>query len=501
MSESSTNSRKPTSCSGIVTLRRIIVNTTSLLTSNVLNRAATFAVYAMMARYCGSRSFGQLSLGLMLLYTFQVFASAGLPTLITREVAKRPKFSGLFFTNASAIAVVASILSVAVLYLFAKLSRYPGDTTEIIMLLGLAILPWSLTSITEAVLQAWEQMHLIVFVAIPINALKVGISYWLLAAGYDVRSVTLVFLGCQVAALLLEWALLFQHIGPRNLRFDVSFCRIILARSWRFLGIDSLVAVWTSINAVLLSWFAGEAAVGVYAAAWQLLVPIALVLQAFDNSLFPIMCRRAEVSARRVQQLAVLMLELLAFVAVPGCILLYFGAGTIISTVYSHKDFASSVLVLRITLPVIITQAIANTFGQVLYSQRQEHATLRIVAFDVAFNLICGTALVFTFGLNGAAITALLTYTLNAYLHFAAARNRLRDETGMALPWNATLISQVVAAGCIMAGGLALLTRVNFFVASILTSVLYLIVLAAFVFVACRGTLGIRERFLVPLRD
>jgi peptidoglycan biosynthesis protein MviN/MurJ (putative lipid II flippase) len=146
-------------------------------------------------------------------------------------------------------------------------------------------------------------------------------------------------------------------------------------------------------------------------------------------------------------------------------------------------------------------QAIANTFGQVLYSQREEHATLRIVAFDVAFNGIVGLFLIHSFGVIGAAVTALLTYTLNAYLHFSAARHRLRDETGMTLRWNAMLVSQVVAAGCIMAAVLGLLTHVNFILASIVTSGLYLIVLTAFVYTACRGTLGIRERFLIPLRD
>src|SRR3972149_136999 len=100
---------------GLAPLRRIAVNTTSLLTSDVLNRATTFAVYAMVARFCGPTSFGQLSLGLMLLYTFQVFASAGLPTLLMREVAKRPDASDRYFANASVLAVCTSVLSILAL--------------------------------------------------------------------------------------------------------------------------------------------------------------------------------------------------------------------------------------------------------------------------------------------------------------------------------------------------------------------------------------------------
>ena len=53
----------------------------------------------------------------------------------------------------------------------------------------------------------------------------------------------------------------------------------------------------------------------------------------------------------------------------------------------------------------------------------------------------------------------------------------------------------------IMAVALALANEMHFIVASILTSLLYLVVLAGFVYIACRGSIGLRERFLVPLKE
>jgi hypothetical protein len=63
------------------------------------------------------------------------------------------------------------------------------------------------------------------------------------------------------------------------------------------------------------------------------------------------------------------------------------------------------------------------------------------------------------------------------------------------------LISQVIAAGVVMAISLALLARVNFIVASIVTSFLYLVVMAALVLTMCGGPIGIRDRFLVALKE
>ncbi|MEW5961181.1 MAG: oligosaccharide flippase family protein, partial [Chloroflexota bacterium] len=72
---------------GITSLRRIGGNVASLLSSNVVNKATTFALYAMVARYLSAFEFGQMSLALTYFFLFQVLAMAGLETHITRTVA------------------------------------------------------------------------------------------------------------------------------------------------------------------------------------------------------------------------------------------------------------------------------------------------------------------------------------------------------------------------------------------------------------------------------
>src|SRR5262249_48350731 len=152
-----------------------------------------------------------LSLGLTLLYTFQVFAGAGLPTLITREIAKHRSSSGRYFANANVIAVGSFVLSFLALALFVIASRYERDTSVVILLLGIGILPNSLTAINEAVLIAWEKMHTILWIYVPVNALKVGATYYLLETGHGVQSVVVLTLICFFATLLLEWPIVFHH--------------------------------------------------------------------------------------------------------------------------------------------------------------------------------------------------------------------------------------------------------------------------------------------------
>ncbi|TEU13176.1 MAG: hypothetical protein E3J25_06220, partial [Anaerolineales bacterium] len=59
-------------------LRRIARNAASILASDIVSRATTFVLYALVARYLGAVEFGQMSLALSMFYTFGVFAGAGL---------------------------------------------------------------------------------------------------------------------------------------------------------------------------------------------------------------------------------------------------------------------------------------------------------------------------------------------------------------------------------------------------------------------------------------
>jgi O-antigen/teichoic acid export membrane protein len=61
----------------VFSLRKVGGNALSILTSDVMNRAASFVIYAMVARHLGAQEFGQLALAFSLFYMFQIFAIAG----------------------------------------------------------------------------------------------------------------------------------------------------------------------------------------------------------------------------------------------------------------------------------------------------------------------------------------------------------------------------------------------------------------------------------------
>lgn len=210
-------------------VRRIAGNAISILTSDVLNRATTFVLYALVARHLSAFAFGQISLALTLFYTFQMVAVAGTKTLITREVARDRKQTGHYLVNGGMIVAVFSFLAMLLLLVFVRLMHYAASTAAIILLLSLGLLPYALSALYEAVFQAWERMHYIAHANVPVNLAKVCLAWLLFSQGYGLYHLVILLLASYVAVAGIErWLLCRCMTVPRaclDLRFALTVIR------------------------------------------------------------------------------------------------------------------------------------------------------------------------------------------------------------------------------------------------------------------------------------
>src|SRR6184192_1733183 len=117
-------------------LRKTSANALSILSSDVMNRATSFVLYALVARHLGAHEFGQLTLAFTLFYAFQVFAVGGLKTLVIRQVAKDRAQTARYFFNGFPFGEINSNLSLPPLLGFLRLMHYSHTTTVIILLLS-----------------------------------------------------------------------------------------------------------------------------------------------------------------------------------------------------------------------------------------------------------------------------------------------------------------------------------------------------------------------------
>lgn len=400
-------------------LKKIGFNTFAVLGGEVLNKAGIFLVYAILARRAGVHEFGQLSLGLLLLYTFHVFAVAGLPVALTREVAKRPRAAKRLLLHGYLAAILPAALSVLTMVGLAFAMQYESDTIVVIALLALAVPAYALTMITEAVIKGREQMQWIAVGNVPGNLFLVVFSFAVLASGYGVVAVAGVVVASRVITLFCMHMLLWINATDcRSGRVRLRFCWLLLKHSLVFLGTDGVQAVGASLSALLLSKFATEREVGLLGAAFQLMQPIQMFYRSVGHSSFPPLVAAAKASGQAVARLSSSILGLILWLAFPAALATYCLSSDVLASVYGNSDFRDAAIVMQILAVTLLLDPLNPVLGHGLWAMGRDRTVFRIVIVNVVSGALIGVLLIGQFGLIGAAYTALAGSFINTAQHF-----------------------------------------------------------------------------------
>jgi O-antigen/teichoic acid export membrane protein len=474
-----------------LSVRKIGGNALSLLTSDVMNRATSFVLYAMVGRRLGAHEFGQLSLALTLFYIFQVFAAAGMKTLTIRQVTKDRSQTSLYFVNGCAIVIFTSIVSLSALAVFVRLMRYPTDTTLVILLLALGLLPFAISVICEGIFQGWERMRYIAFVNVPANIGKIGGAYFLLSSHHGLHAVVVVLLVSSTAVAIVEMAIILGRFPSQPASFDPRFSVATIRTAFTFLGIDGTIALMSSLNVLFLSKMADEVQVGLYCAATQMMVPVLLVYQNIAQSVFPLMCRRVEPGFQGLKRIAEQVMEVLLVLALPAVAGLFFLGDWVLGLFYKNPIFLQAFPALRIIAWIMVSQVFTSVLGQVLVATHRERITLRIVVIDTLVNLILGWPLIHFFGLRGAAIALLLMRMVDCVQHLIPVSRLLSGISVFKIVWK-----PMVACAC-MTAYLVLPSTQTGILRGVSATAIYCAALIALAILGSGGVREFRDKYLL----
>jgi O-antigen/teichoic acid export membrane protein len=470
-------------------VRQITGNVFSILSSDVMNRVTTFVLYALVARHLGGREFGQLSLALTLFYAFQVFALIGTKSVIIREIATNRALTGAYFINGLVLVTISSAVSMGASWAFVQLMHYSINTASFITFLSFGLLPYSVSGVCEAVFQAWERMHYIAYVNVPMNILKVGAAFLFLSRNAGLITMVLILVSSLVMVAGIELWIVLARFPVRDGSIGLRSALTIARSSVTFLGIDGTLAVMSSLNFLLLSKLATEVDVGLYNATTQVVTPLLLVYQSVAQSVFPVMCRRVEPGYENLKRIAEKALEFLLVLALPAITGLFFLGDRVLLLLYRNPVFLQAFPALRIVSWLLIFQVFTSILGQVLVACHYERVTLRIVVVETFVSLVGGWPLVYFFGLEGAAFALLLTRLVDCFQHYLPVARLFSGIRLARISWK-----PIFATVC-MAGYLEADRSQTNLLRGVYAGLIYFAVLLILNMWACGGYRQFRDRY------
>jgi len=302
---------------------------------------------AALSRHVGATGMGQYYLASSLTMITFAIANFGLSTLAVRDIARQRDKAPAYMTNL--LFVKASLLIVALIItaVLAKLGNYTTTARRAIYLIAIHQSLESLSLIPSIIFRAYEQMAYESFTRIAGTVLHTGLGILGVMMGYDFIQILALLVIAGVAKFAIGLLLALWKFARPVLTLNPALCTHLLREAVPF-GILVIISIlYEHVHTPVLSFFAGEAAVGWYGAANRLILYLLMIPEAFVQSMFPVFSRLRTSSpgALRVSyQKSFNYLFLISFPIAAG---MFLTADQIISLVYG-PGFQKAIPVLRL---------------------------------------------------------------------------------------------------------------------------------------------------------
>ncbi len=400
--------------------RTLLGNSIFMLINRLAQSIGTFVLTLSIARILGAEALGQYVLAFSYYFIFVNIASQGFKTLFTRELAREASEIPLYLVNGTFIQLLFSIAGYVALVSIVALLPYSSATSQVCYILGLTIIPFALSNITEAIFQAQEKMHLIAASTVPIYLLRLLLMIGAMRSGYGVDYLAGLFLISETLILVIQAAILIRQFKPKWIIQSDFIWKTI--RSVRiFLAIEGVSVINGRIDILVLSLLGNEFLVGLYGGVVQLIQPFTIIATSVSLAAFPKLSKSAGLGQQ--QQFTETIAEILLLIALPLFLGFVFLGDDLLKFVYATTDFRQATPALRISAIALITAPFCFSLSYSLLASGLERVNLRETIVTTVLGGLLGTFLVTKYQLIGAALMN-VCMSLIAFVQFAYATQK-----------------------------------------------------------------------------
>ncbi len=448
--------------------RKVAKNTGILIVDRVFSLILGLLAVAVISRHLGVEGFGKYSLIQNFVPFFLLFGDWGINTILVREVAKKRDKAEELIGKVFTLRLALIILGMASCWIVALILRYPSDVTLGILVYSVIIL----LSPLESYLLIFRIDLRNEFAVIASIISTILFTILVIAGTYLDKG--LIFIVSALALKTITRYLIGLFFAGKMVRF----CPKIDSRIWKIfikeaapLGFAILLGqALTSFGIIALSKLSGVDAVGIYSAAWRLLVIIYFIPLAFMISVFPLMSRYYAKDKQNLKLTYEKAMNYMFMIALPVAVGGSLTASKIIYFIFGQEYLASS-LVLQILIWQVVLVFLWIVESHMLIALNKQRTYLFLMILAISFNIPLSIVAIIRAGYIGYAVVSVVTYIIV----LMGATLYLYKETGSFL--SRAKIIKVIAACGVMALVLVLASDNHLFVLIILGFALYWCVL------------------------
>ncbi|HEU5101258.1 MAG TPA: polysaccharide biosynthesis C-terminal domain-containing protein [Roseiflexaceae bacterium] len=422
--------------------------------AEIAARGANAIFFIFLARRLESDA-GAYTLGFTYALVLIQLSLGGLEQLINREVARKQYPSAMILGNFLLARLASSLLCYGALALWLSGPYgYEAAVNHVVLIVGATFIPDSLTALCQGYLIARDRVGYITLLGGLTGGLKLALGGLVLALGGHALAVAWVLLAISLITLLLYVGLICWRFEWPAISLERTFWSKSLRDELPLLGTAILFTVESSTDAFLLARGSNTVALGVFAAATNVLIPLMVLPQTYRQIILPIMTAWFQTERERAFDIYRQSTRLALIVT-----LLIATSITLIAdqiTVILYKDhFGAAAPVLQIVIWTLVFASVLVPNGRLLLVAGRQSVVVPIQFCSLVLNLVLNVLLQPAIGAQGAAIARVASTSLTFLLCLIYVQRTIYRWNVLAAatrPICAAVVLALVAGGLRWAG-------------------------------------------------
>ncbi len=406
-------------------LKRYSKNTLWFLTARVSSLIVAFFTTIYVIRYLGPENYGTLSYAVSFVSLFGFIATLGIDSIVYRELVKRPEDEAKILGSALGLKLIGGTIAVLITIITALYIGATKIELILISIVSLTLLGASLQIITYAY-QARVQSKYPAIITFSISIILAIAK--LLVIFFDkgiIYFALILLLESILYGLFFVVAYQYHFKKLKSWTFDGPTMKVLFATSWPLMLSTVSIMIYARIDQVMLRHYIDTTAVGIYDAAVRLSDVWYIIPNVILGALFPAIINAQKVSPelfrKRIHLCALLLIGLNLLIILPTYLL----APYIIDLLFG-KEYIGTSEVLSIYIWSLIGFSLGQLINTYLIAQNYIYIYLYSSVVTVLVNIYLNTIFIPLYGVNGAALATLISYSLIPLLPFGFRKIRVQ---------------------------------------------------------------------------
>lgn len=400
--------------------KTVAKNAVILTVVEIISKAIEFLGFIVLARVLGAEKYGLMNFVYTVGTLFTLLPHFGFDQLVSRDISSQKENTGKYLVGISLTKMILFVFSLVLMVCWlATMPQYDHSKKMLLYLGYCGTFFLSNIYFSSSFFRAYQQASLEAVMRLTMALLVMVASIVCVLITDNLFYLFIVRLVIAAAIFLISVYLIITLLKPQIQNvFKPAEIFSYLKKGWPFAVSVLFIVIYVSIGVIMLNFYSGDHATGLYSVATKILVFFIIVPTGISNALLPALSQRINDDREGFNELTRRSVRFVLILAVCGAMFSVLLGKEIISIVFG-KEFKQAGDILMVLSLSLIPVFINHTWNCISLAFKKEKSLVLFTAMGAAVNIILNMILIPRYSFYGAAIAIVLTETFIVIIQYS----------------------------------------------------------------------------------